>query len=175
MVLLTAREHFICHWLLVKRYNQNTNERKKMLFAFHKMCFSDPNGSGERMNNSKTFEKYRKEFSSQIKKQNSKYIGDKNSQFGKHWYTNRDTGECKTFSESPNEKWVEGRNIFNGEYSIIATKHTVKNNKLIEEKIKLLWEECKKFKNVVEFCKYKKLCNSTICAYFRTYIVDYKK
>ena len=36
MVLLTAREHFICHWLLVKRYNQNTKERKKMLFAFHK-------------------------------------------------------------------------------------------------------------------------------------------
>lgn len=146
-----------------------------MLFAFHKMCFSDPNGSGERMNNGRTFEKYRKEFKQNISNINSNFKGDLNSQFGKHWYTNRDTGECKTFSVSPNEKWVEGRNIFNGEYSIIATKHTVKNNKLIEEKIKLLWEECKKFKNVVEFCKYKKLCNSTICAYFRTYIVDYKK
>lgn len=146
-----------------------------MLFAFHKMCFSDPNGTGERINNSKTFEKYRLEFSLQIKKQNSKYIGDKNSQFGKHWFTNRDTGVSKTFNEPPNEKWIEGRNIFNGEYSIIATKHTVKNNKLIEEKTKLLWEECKKFKNVVEFCKHKKLCHSTICAYFRTYIDEYKK
>jgi hypothetical protein len=133
LVLLTAREHFICHWLLVKRYNQKTNERKKMLFAFHKMCFSDPSKTGKRINNSKTFEKYRKEFKQTISNITSKLKGNLNSQYNKKWYTNRDIGECKSFSEPPNEKWVAGRNLFKGECSI-----------LVEIKKKLQYEQSAK-------------------------------
>ena len=41
--------------------------------------------------------------------------GINNSHFGKHWYTNRNTGECKHFVTAPDESWVEGRNLFHGE------------------------------------------------------------
>jgi hypothetical protein len=34
LILLTAREHFICHFLLVKLYPKNTLEYQKMLHAF---------------------------------------------------------------------------------------------------------------------------------------------
>ena len=138
LVLLTAREHFICHWLLVKRYNQNTNERKKMLFAFHKMCFSDPNGTGERINNSRTFEKYKNEFYKNVSSiMKDIQTGTKNNQYGKHWYTNRDTGECKSFSEPPNEKWIAGRNLFKNETSFIPYMKNFKIQKSIIEMYKI--------------------------------------
>ena len=41
--------------------------------------------------------------------------GVNNSHFGKHWYTNRNTGECKHFITAPDETWIEGRNLFQGE------------------------------------------------------------
>ena len=56
---MTAREHFICHWLLVKIYKKNSNERIKMIWVFHRMCFSS---TGGRITNSKAFEKYKIEF-----------------------------------------------------------------------------------------------------------------
>lgn len=34
IVSLTAREHFICHWLLTKIYSEN----RKIAFAFYSMC-----------------------------------------------------------------------------------------------------------------------------------------
>lgn len=117
LVMLTPREHFICHWLLVKMYNKGTNERMKMLCAFWRMR-SNPTGSNERYVNSRAYEKLRIEFSKHIGEMN-KHFGNENSQFGKHWFTNRDTGESKTFSEQPNDKWVAGRNLFQGETSIL--------------------------------------------------------
>jgi len=42
LVLLTAREHFICHWLLVRIYPNN----KKLIYSFHAMC--NQNKSGKR-------------------------------------------------------------------------------------------------------------------------------
>ena len=43
LVLLTAREHFLCHWLLVRIYPEN----EKLAFAFWNMCngFSSKNQS----------------------------------------------------------------------------------------------------------------------------------
>lgn len=32
LVKLTAREHFICHWLLVKMYNRGTKRTMSILF-----------------------------------------------------------------------------------------------------------------------------------------------
>ena len=49
LVKLTAREHFICHWLLVKMYEKGSVERKKMLFAFWRMK-SNPDDNGKSTN-----------------------------------------------------------------------------------------------------------------------------
>jgi hypothetical protein len=41
-VSLSARQHFICHWLLTKM--TRGNDRLKMISAFSKMCFQDRYG-----------------------------------------------------------------------------------------------------------------------------------
>ena len=43
LVKLSAREHFICHWLLTKMYSESSVEYKKMVLAFNMMinCKSD--------------------------------------------------------------------------------------------------------------------------------------
>jgi hypothetical protein len=42
-VSLSARQHFVCHWLLTKMTKGEL--RCKMIFAFSKMCFQDNNGN----------------------------------------------------------------------------------------------------------------------------------
>ena len=175
LVKLTAREHFICHWLLVKMYEKGTIERNKMLCALWRM--QGINENHKRYINSRVYEKLRIEFSTAISKLTSisqsgkrnsqfgtkwytnrntgeskkfkekhRYInsrayealrmefaktiskitsknqqGNKNSQFGTKWYTNRNTGESKKFKEKPLEDfWIEGRNLFHGESNKIV-------------------------------------------------------
>lgn len=130
LVKLTAREHFICHWLLVKMYDKGTIERNKMLCALWKMrCISK---NHKRYINSRAYEALRIEFAKIVSKANSiNQQGNKNSQFGKKWYTNRNTGESKKFKEKPVEYfWIEGRNLFKGnELWSIITKHKITSNK----------------------------------------------
>lgn len=150
-----------------------------MLFAFHKMCFSDPNGSGERMNNNRTFEKYRKEFKQTISNINSNFKGDLNSQFGKHWYTNRDTGECKSFSEPPNEKWIAGRNLFKGECSILVEIKKKLQYEQTAKNIQNLWNlfHSKKFNSLTEFVNsgYVNCTLINLVLQFKKYIPNYNK
>lgn len=134
LVKLTAREHFICHWLLVKMYDKGTIERNKMLCALWRMqCINE---NHKRYINSHVYEKLRIEFAEAISKLTSvSQSGSRNSQFGKKWYTNRDTGESKSFFEKPNEKWIEGRNLFHGETNAIRVKNTSKYNITINRTI----------------------------------------
>lgn len=125
IVKLTAREHFICHWLLVKMYKKGSIERKKMLCAFWKMKQS-PTKSQKRYLNSRAYEKLRIEFSNTMKDFQS---NEKNSQFGKKWFTNYETGESHSFLEKPNDKWLEGRNLFRGQTSELR----IKNSKTLDE------------------------------------------
>lgn len=144
-----------------------------MLLAFHKMCFTDPNGSGKRMNNSRTFEKYRKEFKQTISNITSKLKGNLNSQYNKKWYTNRDTGESKPFLIKPNEKWILGRNLFKGQYSIL--QHVKKNieNKNKAEKIWKIYKE-KNLTSISELNKLTDIPIQTISWLFLKYIDEYK-
>lgn len=161
LVMLTPREHFICHWLLVKMYNKGTNERMKMLFAFWRMR-GNPNN--RRYVNSRAYEKLRTEFSKHIGEMN-KHFGSENSQFGKHWYTNRDTGECKTFSEPPNEKWVAGRNLFCGESSLLSSK----NKEKIMDKAHKIWNDFHSgnYSSIRDYCRTNNLPLGTIMHYFK--------
>ena len=113
LVLLTAKEHYLCHWLLVKRFDKDTIERKKMIKAWFMMAATgDTNRPKINMN---TYAKYKNELGKIMSEQQT----IKNSQLGKHWFTNRDTGESKPYIEPPNEKWIEGRNLFKQESSFI--------------------------------------------------------
>lgn len=62
LVLLTAREHFICHKLLVEIYPDN----KKLIFALWGMCNQNKNGLRYNVTN-RTYEDVRIKFSNSIR------------------------------------------------------------------------------------------------------------
>lgn len=122
LALLTAREHFICHWLLVKMYPIGSVDRGKMLNALWRMRNVSENHKGHRYINSKVYEFLRIEFAhrqSIVVNQ----TGDRNSQHGTKWYTSMYTGESRKFIDLPtSNEWVVGRNVFNGQSSSIKQR-----------------------------------------------------
>lgn len=110
LVLLTPKEHYLCHWLLVKIYDKDTIERKKMLKAWFMMAAI---GNTNRPTISmRDYEKYKIEHSKYMAEIN---IGAKNGRYGTHWYTDLRTGKSYVFKEKPNEFYVLGKNWFNNE------------------------------------------------------------
>ena len=123
MALLTGREHFICHWLLVKIYPVGSVGRAKMILALWRMQ-SHNNCHGERYINSRTYEYLRNEFAKYIGEITSvTQSGSRNSQHGTKWYTSMYTGESRKFIDLPtSNEWVAGRNVFNGQSSSIKQR-----------------------------------------------------
>lgn len=117
--LLTAREHFLCHWLLVKIYPVGTDAHNKMLMAFWRM--QSQNNQHNRYIFSHAYEKLRIEYATHIGTLTRiSQHGERNSHYGTKWYTNYETGESKTFKGKPPSKlWVAGRYLFNGQSSSI--------------------------------------------------------
>ena len=82
LVHLTAREHFICHWLLTKMVSGIPLQ--KMTYAFRAMLNLNPNNL--RYTNSLAYEKNRidcAKLSSESRK--GILVGEKNYNFGKRW------------------------------------------------------------------------------------------
>jgi len=121
MALLTGREHFICHWLLVKIYRPNTVEYSKMILALWRMRSAGQDHHG-RYINARTYEYLREDYAHAIGKITSvTQHGSKNSHYGAKWYTNSYDGTViisKTALEFP---WVLGRNLFKGESVCLQT------------------------------------------------------
>lgn len=86
LVKLTAREHFICHFLLVKLYSKGSFEWYKMIRAFMMMCLCESNQ--ERYSNSRLYEKLRHHHSEAM---SVAQAGTRNSQYGKKWMYNPET------------------------------------------------------------------------------------
>lgn len=180
LVKLTAREHFICHWLLVKMYDKGSDERYKMLCALWRMNNDGSTTQKIHYINSRAYEALRIEFSKNVSEVISKYQkGENNSQFGTKWFTNRNTGESKKFKERPLEEfWVEGRNLFNGQSNIIKNfihkkGSSLKRNKELDEKAKLLWDEYHSgnYKSFREFCRItKKSSQPNLLLLFKNHI-----
>lgn len=123
LAVLTAREHFICHWLLVKMYAKGTEERKKMLCAFFFMR-SEPNERTRRYISSRTYEKYRIEYGKTIGETASvSQKGENNSMAGMSWYTNINDGSYKRFKTYPSADWIRGRNSLSGQTCSILHLH----------------------------------------------------
>ncbi len=170
LVKLTVREHFICHWLLVKIYPKGSDERHKMLCALWRMQ-SHPTKDKHRYINSRTYEYLRIEFAQYTSELHSiDQQGNKNSQFGTKWYTNRNTGESKKFKEKPIEEfWIEGRNLFHGEFDSIKTHLYARNKETRLINAKKLWNEFHSgnYNSIREFAKEKQIGKNLIMNLFK--------
>ncbi len=112
MVRLTAREHFICHYLLTKIYKKESFEWYKMINAFMMMKASSCYNS-TRYFNSRLYESKRVDFSNMMKIQQN---GVKNSQFGSIWIYNLELKISKKIKKEELPKWkqdgwLKGRKI----------------------------------------------------------------
>jgi hypothetical protein len=87
LVKLSAREHFICHYLLTKIYKTGP-EHRKMLRAFLMMLVSS-NGQ-QRYIPARKYESLRLKHAQHLSEE---YTGSGNSQFGTAWISNPDTAE----------------------------------------------------------------------------------
>lgn len=92
IAVLTAREHFLCHWLLCRMHKDNKNAYPKMVKAFNMML----RARGATHNRyvpgySRIYETMRKELSI-VSKEN---IGERNSQHGTMWVHNREIKQSK--------------------------------------------------------------------------------
>ena len=85
LVKLSAREHFICHYLLTKMFPKETFEWYKMIYAFSMMKMESLNQN--RYFNSHLYESLKEDFSSA---HSFHQKGIKNSQYGTAWYIHKD-------------------------------------------------------------------------------------
>ena len=106
IVSLTAREHFICHFLLAKMYPKNTNSWYKMNHAFIIMKAS--NVDQYRYFNSRLYESCRSNFSAVMSQLQS---GENNSQYGKRWIhlPSQKINRSILKTEKIPDGWKEGR------------------------------------------------------------------
>lgn len=109
LVKLTAREHFICHYLLAKIYQKDTFEWYKMNHAF--MMMKCNSLSQQRYFNSRLYDALKSSRSTLMSIAQS---GKNNSNYGKLWICNIQLKESKLIKNSDKipEGWVKGRNIW---------------------------------------------------------------
>jgi hypothetical protein len=113
IVKLTAREHFLCHWLLHEMYPNNTDLR----YSFWSMCRSSDNQKRYRPS-SKIYE-YAKhqmlEVWQKFKPSETQITSIKKRLTGTKWYHKLDGTNLRTFQNDDRielESWLPGR--FNG-------------------------------------------------------------
>jgi len=100
LVMLTARQHYLAHWMLWKAYKS-----KEMTSAFFSMSNqSNPHQSRKRRITSKTYEQLRKEFSHYIS-ENTKKLWRKSVYRQKHIDTNNTLKTKMLRSRKAKELW----------------------------------------------------------------------
>lgn len=110
LVKLSAREHFICHWLLVKMHKRCKISYYKMLKAFNMMLVAHSTTQDRYCKmTSKLFEIYRKDLAKSL---SFSQQGENNSQFGTKWICNKEQRVNKKILKSDPLPmgWVYGRN-----------------------------------------------------------------
>ena len=109
MIRLSAREHFICHFLLTKMTVPYSVDWVKMQQAFGMMNASPSNKGIKRYMNSTLYETQRKNFS---KAQSESQSGKKNSQYGTKWVNNSIINKKISgddFEEFIVSGWIKGK------------------------------------------------------------------
>jgi len=115
LVRLTAREHFICHWLLTKIYPSG-QKHYKMIHAFVAMAWWHSENQERYRCTSRLYERLKKEHAAVVSKMTSvSQKGSKNSQYGKIWIWHELIGSKKIpydlLPEYYDQGWYKGRNV----------------------------------------------------------------
>jgi hypothetical protein len=135
LVILTAREHFICHLLLVK-IHENSQNYYKMVKAFFMMQTESKNQ--QRYISSRRYSKLREDYS---KLQSNSVIGNKNPMYGKVWCVAETDINCNQRQPFPKQSipsgWIlakEMKRRKKDEYkkNILANKQNEMESKLTE-------------------------------------------
>jgi hypothetical protein len=152
LAVLTAKEHFICHWLLVKIYPDGSDSQSKMLIAFWRMRSSSESQRGNRYINARAYESLRIKYATAIGKLvSAKQRGEGNSHYGMHWYTSADDGSVRCSDSELSFPWVKGRNLFRGESNYlefdddgksISRKHAISSNQLSRKHKRIIKIKC---------------------------------
>ena len=134
LVRLTAKEHFICHALLVKIFPVGSYEWKKMNHAFSCMRMSKSNNKN-RYFNSKLYEYFRKNLSNAMSLAQS---GNKNSQYNTTWVSHIELENCEKININELDIWVQKGYINKRITDFNKFKEKIKNkqNRIILAKIK---------------------------------------
>ncbi len=145
LVTLSAREHFICHYLLTKMYDKSTVEYYKMLNAFIMMKCS--NTIQSRYFNSHLYETKKVEYSKMV---SMKQTGVGNSQYGSLWIYNLDLKKSKKIQKNEIDTWLSkgwllGRKLnFNNPSSTITRSIIPRRKKLVNIEEMKIREERKR-------------------------------
>jgi cyclophilin family peptidyl-prolyl cis-trans isomerase len=105
IVRLTAREHFLCHYLLTKIYPSG-NIHYKMIKAFGCMMWWTGDNHQRHQCNSRLYERLKKEHAVAMSRTQQ---GSNNSQFGSMWVNNGIESKKIKGDEDIPEGWERGR------------------------------------------------------------------
>ncbi len=170
LINLSAREHFLCHYLLMKINENDKFKFYKMIKAFAMMCNAHGD-SQERYVNSRLYESCRESFRQAMCDLQG---GKKNSQYGTMWISNLKTRKNKKIQKDEEiiYPWVKGRNKWKEEehkQKIILNKERTSNNR--KEIALKLWDKFKagNYKSVRQFYE----CNKDNISITRTAVSRY--
>jgi hypothetical protein len=159
-LMLTAKEHYVCHHLLTKMYKRGTRHWHKMVKAFMRMHSSSSNQY--RYFNARTYEKLKIDHAYSMSVSQS---GKGNSQYGTMWISNVEERKSKRILKTdpmPNN-WRKGR-ILNFDKFIEAEekkrKGDIEQNK--QQKIKDKMAAIKKQRIAEEAIRRGKIKDETI-------------
>lgn len=109
IVALTAREHYVCHLLLMRIHSDNINEYMKMVKACM-MMITNCSTTQQRYFTSRVYEYVRKEYSHIRSIEQS---GSGNSQYNTKWCYNEQLRQCKKIPADQllEDGWVYGRRM----------------------------------------------------------------
>lgn len=149
LINLTAREHFLCHFLLAKMYEKETFGWYKMNHAFLMMKCESYNQI--RYFNSRLYESLKKNFSNLMSLVQN---GKNNSQYGTMWICNielKENRKIRKYEEIP-EGWIKGRNSWNKKNT---AKKTKRENLKLKEETMFYWNLFKngEYYSLREFCR----------------------
>ena len=151
LVILSAREHFIAHALLVKITQKSNNKENyyKMLHAFNQMKISKNN---KRYINSHLYELFRNKYS-EARSYVSTYVT--NPSKGKIWITNLELEECKLIDKNQQipEGWIKKR-IQNFKSYKNKLKRKQKNKQLKEQNKQQQLQKAKEYFEIYKISGY---------------------
>ena len=140
LVNLSAREHFIAHYLLAKMYKKESNEWYKMNHAFMMMKCNSIHQ--KRYFNSRLYEALKGDFSTVMSYAQS---GKGNSQYGSMWVSHIEKEENKKIPKNDLsiweiDGWIKGRNKWKVKYTFCDVCGC---NFLVKDRAVICSDECR--------------------------------